>query len=193
MIRRLFASQPDAELGGRAGALAGARGCRGRRQSVTQLSAGQPFFFIPYPQYPDGLNVLDSNDFSTYNALEVQFQRRLYQRHLVQRWPTPGRSRWTRARSIRRSRWSARATRPPPADTPFDINNRRLNYAPADFDRRHVLQWNLVCGASVRQGQALARQRFAHAQSGGGRLGSHRLRPRDQRPAVHGVLRAPTR
>src|SRR5206468_12722914 len=30
------------------------------------------------------------------------------------------------------------------ADTPFDINNRRLNYAPADFDRRHVLQWNFV-------------------------------------------------
>src|SRR6185369_8257033 len=30
------------------------------------------------------------------------------------------------------------------ADTPFDINNRRLNYAPSDFDRRHVFNWNTV-------------------------------------------------
>jgi hypothetical protein len=30
------------------------------------------------------------------------------------------------------------------SSTPFDINNRRLNYAPSDFDRRHVLQWNSV-------------------------------------------------
>src|SRR5262249_37039873 len=30
------------------------------------------------------------------------------------------------------------------ADTPFDINNRRLNYSTADFDRRHALQWNFV-------------------------------------------------
>jgi len=28
--------------------------------------------------------------------------------------------------------------------TPFDINNRRLNYAPSDFDRRHSLQTNWV-------------------------------------------------
>jgi hypothetical protein len=30
------------------------------------------------------------------------------------------------------------------SDTPFDINNRALNYASSDFDRRHVLQWNGV-------------------------------------------------
>ncbi|MDQ1469671.1 MAG: hypothetical protein QOJ99_1151 [Bryobacterales bacterium] len=30
------------------------------------------------------------------------------------------------------------------ANTPFDINNRRLNYAPSDFDRRHSLQTNCV-------------------------------------------------
>src|SRR6185369_1952031 len=46
-------------------------------------------------------------------------------------------------------------------DTPFDINNRRLNYAPSDFDRRHALQTNWVVELPFGKGK-----RFASNASG---------------------------
>ncbi len=36
-----------------------------------------PYFFVPYPQYANGMNVVDSNDWSTYHALQTQFQRHM--------------------------------------------------------------------------------------------------------------------
>jgi hypothetical protein len=41
------------------------------------------------------------------------------------------------------------------ADTPFDINNRRLNYAPSDFDRPHVVQWNFVAELPFGKGNRI--------------------------------------
>ena len=75
MVRRLYASNVTLNS---VGLLAGSIAQRLQNgQSVTQISAGQPFFFIPYPQYfATGCKVLDSNDFSTYNALEVTLQPR---------------------------------------------------------------------------------------------------------------------
>ena len=35
-----------------------------------------PFYFLPYPQFTGAVNVIDSNDRSRYNALEVQLSRR---------------------------------------------------------------------------------------------------------------------
>ena len=127
--------------------------------SVTQLSAGQPFFFLPFPQYSSGLNVIDSNDFSTYNALEVQVERRLTNGISCQVGYTWSKSLDTRSFDPTLTVVGT-GNASTASDTPFDINNRRLNYAPSDFDRRHVLQSNWVVELALRQGQALARQRL---------------------------------
>jgi hypothetical protein len=143
MVRRLYASNLNLNA---VGSLALALGTRLQGtipQSVTALSAGKPFFFNPYPQYSGGLTVLDSNDFSTYNALEVQLQRRL----------TNGITfnvAYTWSKSLDNDSFDptlttvATGATQTAADGPFDINNRKLNYGPSDFDRRHVLQTNWV-------------------------------------------------
>ncbi|HXJ42355.1 MAG TPA: hypothetical protein VNH18_23950, partial [Bryobacteraceae bacterium] len=141
MIRRLFSSNLSLNS---VGALANSLATRlQNNQSVTQLSAGKPFAFIPYPQYSGGLNVLDSNDFSTYHALEVQLERRL----------TDGMSfhvGYTWAKSLDTRSFDPTLTvvgtgnASTAGSTPFDINNRRLNYAVSDFNRAHSLQTNWV-------------------------------------------------
>lgn len=149
MVRRLYASQLNLNsVAGLASAIA-TRIQSG--QSVTAL-AGKPFFFYPFPQYTSGLNVLDSNDFSTYNALEVQLERRLANGVTFDLAYTWSHSLDTRSfdPTITVVGTGNLATA---ADTPFDINNRRLNYASSDFDRRHVLQWNFVYELPVGQGK----------------------------------------
>jgi len=145
MIRRLYTSQLNLNS---VAAIATALGTRlqavnGINQNVTAISANQPFFFIPFPQYSGGLNVLDSNDFSTYNALEVQLQRRLSRGISFNVAYT-----WAKALDTRSFDPTltvvGTGNASTAADTPFDINNRRLNYAPSDFDRRHALQTNWV-------------------------------------------------
>ena len=42
------------------------------------------------------------------------------------------------------------------SSTPFDINNRRLNYSWSDFDRRHVLQATYVVELPFGRGRAFA-------------------------------------
>jgi hypothetical protein len=152
MIRRLFASNLTLNS---VAALANSLGTRLQGgQSVTQLSAGQPFFFIPYPQYGSGLNVIDSNDFSTYHALEIQVQRHLTSGISFQVGYTLSKSLDTRSfdptLTVVGTGNSSTA-----GDTPFNIFNRRLNYAPSDFDRRHVLQTNWVVELPFGRGKRL--------------------------------------
>jgi hypothetical protein len=140
MVRRLFASNLNLNS---VGALASSIASRIQgTQSVTAL-AGKPFFFYNFPQYSSGLNVLDSNDFSTYNALEVQLQRRLSNGVTFDLAYTWSHSLDTRSFDPTLTVVGT-GNASTAADTPFDINNRRLNYASSDFDRRHVLQWNFV-------------------------------------------------
>ena len=74
MVRRLYATElTQNSVGAIAGGLA-TRLQSGR--SVTDLSGAGPFALIPYPQFSGGTRVLDSNDFSTYHALEAQIERR---------------------------------------------------------------------------------------------------------------------
>lgn len=141
MVRRLFASNLTLNS---IGALANSLATRLQNgQSVTALSANRPFAFIPYTQFSGGLNVIDSNDFSTYHALEAQITRKL----------TDGISfnvGYTWAKSMDTRSFDPTLTvvgtgnASTAANTPFDINNRRLNYAPSDFDRTHSLQANAV-------------------------------------------------
>jgi len=163
MIRRLFASNLSLNS---VGALANSLATRLQNgQSVTQLSTGQPFFFIPFPQYGGGLNVVDSNDFSTYNALEVQVERHLREGVSFQVSYTWSKSLDTRSfdptLTVVGTGSSSTA-----GDTPFDIYNRRLNYAPSDFDRRHALQTNWVVELPFGKGKKM----FTNASGIGERI-----------------------
>ena len=140
MVRRLFASNLTLNS---VGALASSIATRLQNGvSVTQLSAGLPFFFNPYPQYST-LNVLDSNDFSTYNALVVQLNRQLSRGISFNVSYNFAKALDTRSFDPTLTTVATGATSTA-ANTPIDIYNRRLNYAPSDFDRRHVFQTNWV-------------------------------------------------
>ena len=107
--------------------------------SLISRTAGNPFLFQPYPQFTGALNVFDSNDYSNYKAFEFIFRRRMtsglgYQ--VAYTWSISKDNRsWDPSLSTV-SRGSVQSA----SSTPFDINNRALNYAWSDFDRRHVLQ-----------------------------------------------------
>src|SRR5262249_47316627 len=140
MVRRLFASNLSLNS---VGALAASIATRLQNgDSVPHLTAGQPFAFIPYPQYAT-LNVLDSNDFSTYNALVAQVNRRLSQGISFNLSYTFSKALDTRSFDPTLTT-VATGNSSSAGDTPYDINNRKLNYAPSDFDRRHVFQTNFV-------------------------------------------------
>jgi hypothetical protein len=138
MIRRLYASNLSLNS---VGALAGSLASRLQSgRSVTSL-AGQPFFFYPFPQYSGGLNVLDSNDFSTYNALEIQITRRLKNGVTFHAGYTWSKSLDTRSFDPTLTVVSTGSSQSA-SSTPYDINNRRLNYSYSDFDRPHSFQAN---------------------------------------------------
>ncbi|MDQ6759984.1 MAG: hypothetical protein M3Z32_08995, partial [Acidobacteriota bacterium] len=134
-------------------------------KSVTSLSGAGAFPLIPFPQFGGALNVIDSNDFSTYHALQLQLQRR-YLNGLT------GQVSYTFSKSLDTRSFDPTFTQAntggaqSAASTPIDINNRRLNYAPSDFDRTHVVQsywvYELPFGAGKRFG--------SHANSVMGRV-----------------------
>lgn len=152
-IRRLF---PSTLKLGSVGALA---------QSLAQFtvkgvplvvaSGFSPFFFQSYPQFSGAFNVLDSNDVSSYNSLQVQIERRVRSGLTVQAGYTLSKSLDTRSFDPTFSRVSRGAFQSA-SSTPYDIHNRRLNYAPSDFDVRHTFQgdwvWELPFGPGRQWG-----------------------------------------
>ncbi|MDT4898495.1 MAG: hypothetical protein QOH25_3572, partial [Acidobacteriota bacterium] len=108
-----------------------------------EASGVSPFFFQPYPQFTGAVNVLDSNDFSTYHAMELQISRRFAQGWSFQLAYTLAKSLDTRSFDPTQTQ-VARGTLQSAGATPFDLRNRRLNYARSDFDRRHSLQGYFV-------------------------------------------------
>jgi len=98
--------------------------------------------FNPFPQYTS-LSVIDSNDFSTFNGLVVQVNRRLAQGISFNVSYNFAKALDTRSFDPTLTVVST-GNAQSAANTPIDIYNRRLNYAPADFDRRHVFQTNWV-------------------------------------------------
>ncbi|MCC7156785.1 MAG: carboxypeptidase regulatory-like domain-containing protein [Bryobacterales bacterium] len=112
-----------------------------------------PYFFIRYPQFANGMFVVDANDWSTYHALQTQFHRRMAAGVEFQ-------ISYTLAKSLDSRSFdpaftvAASANSQSASSTPFDINNRRLNYALSDFDRRHIVQtywvWELPFGRGKR-------------------------------------------
>ena len=115
-----------------------------------------PFFFQPYPQYVGGVNVIENNDRSRYNALEVQFSRRFNRGVGFQVSYTLAKSEDTRsydpAFAVANRGFVQSA-----ANTPFDLRNRDYNYAPSDFDRRHSLQGYFVTELPFGRGKRFFR------------------------------------
>lgn len=116
-----------------------------QRTGATSLVTNgfSPYFFQNYPQFTGGLNILDSNDISRYNGLEIIAKRRITNGIGFQVGYTYSISKDTRSFDPAFTT-VARGTAQSASSTPFDINNRRLNYAWSDFDRRHVLQATYV-------------------------------------------------
>lgn len=127
--------------------------------AVSQLATGgvqtigragffnNPYFFQPYPQFTGGLNVLETNDLSRYNGLEVIFKRRFKNGLSYQVAYTYSISKDTRSFDptfATANRTPTTGAPPIPgqsaANTPFDNNDRSLNYAWSDFDRRQAWQ-----------------------------------------------------
>jgi hypothetical protein len=152
MVRRLYTSFLNLNS---VGQLANAIQTRIQGTQSVTAQAGLPFFFIPYTQYSGGLSVLDSNDFSTYNAIEIQVQHKFSSGVAYNVAYTWSKSLDTRSFdptiTVVGTTNSSTA-----ADTPFDINNRKLNYSYSDFDRPHALQWNLLYELPFGKGKRFA-------------------------------------
>ena len=107
-------------------------------RSLTSLGFS-PYFFMPFPQFSGGLNVIDSNDYSNYTGLEFIFRRRFNAGLGFQAAYTWSVSKDNRSFDPSLTTVSS-GTLQSASSTPFDINNRDLNYSWSDFDRRHVFQ-----------------------------------------------------
>ncbi|HKR01204.1 MAG TPA: carboxypeptidase regulatory-like domain-containing protein [Pyrinomonadaceae bacterium] len=145
-FRSTFSSELNQGSVASAAQLMSQRVVSGNRQIVTNGFA--PSFFQPYSQFTGGLNVIDSNDFSTYHGLELQISRRVGRGLLMQFAYTLSKALDTRSFDpaftvVARTTSTSNAS-PSGQNTPFDIRDRRLNYGRADFDRRHALQGYMV-------------------------------------------------
>lgn len=137
MLLRLFPNEIGlGSVAGLAGTLAGGSLTAGQR--TWQTNTGNPYFFQRYPQF-SVLNVLDSNDISFYNALEVIFKRRISSGLGFQVGYTFSKSEDSRSFDPLFTTVGRGASQTS-ANSPFDNRDRRRNYALSDFDRRHALQ-----------------------------------------------------
>jgi hypothetical protein len=128
--------------------------CTSTAQQLISRTITNPFFFQRFPQFTGSLNVLDSNDVSRYNGLEIILKRRLTNGIGYQIGYTYSISKDTRSFDPTFTTVS-RANNQSASSTPFDINNRSLNYAWSDFDRRHVLQATYVYELPFGKGKSL--------------------------------------
>ncbi|MFN0084929.1 MAG: carboxypeptidase regulatory-like domain-containing protein [Blastocatellia bacterium] len=124
-----------------------ARRVQGGR-TLLDLAGLSPYFFRPFPQF-ELFNVIDSNDYSTYNALQVMLIRKFTPNLTFQGSYTFSKSLDTRSFDPAFTT-VGRGTAQSASSTPFNIYNRRLNYARSDFDQTHYFVgygiWDLPFG-----------------------------------------------
>ena len=158
MVRRLFASELALNSVAALAANFGARVQGG--QALTQLAGLGPYFFFQYPQFLGGVNVIDSEDYSRYHALEMKLERRFANGYSYLFGYTLSRSKDTRSYDPAFTVVST-GNAQSASSTPFNIYDRSLNYALSDFDRTHVLQaqgvWELPFGQGQRFGGSVGR------------------------------------
>jgi hypothetical protein len=102
-----------------------------------------PTFFKPYPQYLGGVFVLQTRDYSNYNGLQVQLERRFSQGFLVTINYTFSKTLDVRSYDPAFTTVATGSSQSA-AGTPFDFHTPRLNYAPSDLDNTHVLNGYFV-------------------------------------------------
>lgn len=150
MMRRVFATQLANNAVASVAADFGARIQSG--QMLTEQAGLGPYFFYDYPQFLGGMRVIDSEDYSRYHALELKLERRFANGYSYLFGYTFSRSKDTRSYDPAFTvvgTGSAQSA----SSTPFDINNRDLNYALSDFDRPHVFQGQAVYELPFGQGK----------------------------------------
>jgi hypothetical protein len=96
-------------------------------------------FFFRYPQFAGGFDVLDSGDWSNYNAFQASYHGR-FDNLTFQAHYTWSKSLDTRSFDPTFSTVVAGSSTFGSSSTPFNINDRKLNYGPSDADRTHLLQ-----------------------------------------------------
>lgn len=116
---------------------------------------GFTFLLQPYPQFTGGLNVFDSNDYSNYHGLQFIFKRRISAGLGFQFGYTHATSKDNRSWDPSLSTVSAGSVQSA-SSTPFDLRDRRLNYAWSDFDRRNVFQGTYTWELPVGRGRSFA-------------------------------------
>jgi hypothetical protein len=151
MIRRLFTSNVSLNSAAATAAALGQRVQSGK--TLPELAGLGSYFFFPYPQFLNGINVIDSNDKSKYHALEMKLERRFAQGFSYLVGYTLSRSKDTRSFDPAFTVVGT-ANAQSASSTPFNIFDRELNYALSDFDRTHVFQgqalWELPFGNGRR-------------------------------------------
>ena len=124
-------------------------------RNVTSLSGAGAFAVIPFPQFSGGVTVIDSNDFSTYNGMVLQYQQRYKNGIQFQVSYTLSKALATRdfdpTFTVVGTQNSQSAS-----STPFDIYNRKLNYGEPQYDHRHAVQAHGTIELPFGQGKAFA-------------------------------------
>ena len=151
-----------------------------------------PFFFQPYPQFTGAVNVIDNDDRSRYNALEIQVKRRSSKGLAFQASYTLAKSEDTRSFDPAFTLITRGGTGQSAANTPFDINNRELNYARSDFDRRHALQGYVLYELPIGKGNGLGTDWGRTVDFLLGGLNVAGVMRRYSGQSVHGLLRSGT-
>ena len=124
-----------------------------------------PTFFYSYPQFlgnfpgnPTAFVVLDSHDFSTYHALQTEVRRAFSNGLTFQASYTWSKSIDTRSFDPTFTTVAVNSSPFGASSTPFDLDHRKANYAPSDFDRTHVFQsiwvYDLPFGHGKRWGHS---------------------------------------
>ncbi len=140
-IKRNYAS--NLSLNNVAG-LANALATRLQNGTPLVVTSGLPAtFFKPYSQYLGGLNVLQTRDYSNYNGLQTQFEKRFSKGLLFQANYVYSKTLDVRSFDPTFTTVGTGGTQSAAA-TPFDYHTPSLNYAPADFDNTHTVAGNFV-------------------------------------------------
>ncbi len=147
LIRTSLADIVNGSVSALAASLASGVGGR-----VWQTNTGNAFFFQKYPQFTSSLNVLDSEDRSFYNGLEIILKKRISRGIGFQVGYTLSKSTDTRSFDPVFTT-VGRGANQSSSSSPFDINNRELNNAYSDFDRRHAIQATYVFELPFGRGQ----------------------------------------
>lgn len=117
--------------------------------------AGLPFLLQPFPQFTGGVNVFDSNDYSSYHGLQLILKRRISSGLGFQVGYTLSKSMDNRSWDPSISTVSTGSIQAA-SSTPFDLRDRSLNYSWSDFDRRHVFQGTYLYELPLGRGRSFA-------------------------------------